>query len=641
MTNKDCRDAMDLEQYQYDKLPPGRWFRQLHILPGQPEDPLLCSLVTVSLDEAPPYKALSYVWGDPTKTASVICSEFQREITISLLEGLRRIRRSDRVEVAWADAICINQASNSEKEHQVNLMADIYDRAVEVVVWLGSDPERLADNAFTSLVNANSAIRTGTQNSWSTVPDASIALISQKDPSEKHSYPVNVLRSTLPQLLGKVKSEAIKSLFQLTWFTRVWVLQEVGLATSAIAYWGDCSIDFSEIATFIHFATGDEYLIRELGQEINEIISGSPYYAFWNVWSTYNKPGGWMDTTPVLKAFTKALEAECNIDFVLVLEASRRFNATNPLDHIFAFLGHPKAVLAETGRPLIQANYSLSLDELHLLVAGSLAKQSLNFLVQVQNGPHNLDLSTGIPSWIPHWNVNNEDAPSAFWEAWDTSLRIARQIPSTARVLGNELLVNAIIFDTVSLQTKAMAKTDFERFSWGPGILIEECWNLTEQAAKTSPPQYSDHQVPLAFASTLTCHYKTKNDAEDTMKLLEDLTQYCAAVNPSFFNAKLKRYDVSYRLLPLQQRYLGTKFTNYGTNRRFFVTKDGYWGLGPPLMQPGDVCAVLMGGDVPFILRPTGEEGKFKLVGQAYIYGVMYGEIVDNTSHSMSQVMLS
>jgi hypothetical protein len=45
-------------------------------------------------------------------------------------------------------------------------------------------------------------------------------------------------------------------------------------------------------------------------------------------------------------------------------------------------------------------------------------------------------------------------------------------------------------------------------------------------------------------------------------------------------------------------------------------------------MQEGDVCAVLLGADVPFLLRPVAEEGTFQLVGQLYVYGVMYGEVI-------------
>jgi hypothetical protein len=39
----------------------------------------------------------------------------------------------------WIDALCINQKSNKERGHQVQLMGDIYSRASKVVVWLGDE----------------------------------------------------------------------------------------------------------------------------------------------------------------------------------------------------------------------------------------------------------------------------------------------------------------------------------------------------------------------------------------------------------------------------------------------------------------------------------------------------------------------
>lgn len=45
-------------------------------------------------------------------------------------------------------------------------------------------------------------------------------------------------------------------------------------------------------------------------------------------------------------------------------------------------------------------------------------------------------------------------------------------------------------------------------------------------------------------------------------------------------------------------------------------------------MKQGDVCAILFGADVPFLLRPTTISGKYRLVGQVYMHGAMYGEVV-------------
>lgn len=37
------------------------------------------------------------------------------------------------------DAVCINQADTQERAQQVSMIADIYENAAEVCVWLGPD----------------------------------------------------------------------------------------------------------------------------------------------------------------------------------------------------------------------------------------------------------------------------------------------------------------------------------------------------------------------------------------------------------------------------------------------------------------------------------------------------------------------
>lgn len=70
-----------------------------------------------------------------------------------------------------------------------------------------------------------------------------------------------------------------------------------------------------------------------------------------------------------------------------------------------------------------------------------------------------------------------------------------------------------------------------------------------------------------------------------------------------------------------------------GPRRRFCVTERGLFGLFPAGCQPGDDVFILKGGAVPFVLRPVGipssggtDEQTYRLIGDAYIRGIMYGE---------------
>lgn len=47
---------------------------------------------------------------------------------------LRRVCKTDAGEILWVDAICINQRSTSERNRQVELMGQIFQRAERVLV---------------------------------------------------------------------------------------------------------------------------------------------------------------------------------------------------------------------------------------------------------------------------------------------------------------------------------------------------------------------------------------------------------------------------------------------------------------------------------------------------------------------------
>jgi hypothetical protein len=66
-------------------------------------------------------------------------------------------------------------------------------------------------------------------------------------------------------------------------------------------------------------------------------------------------------------------------------------------------------------------------------------------------------------------------------------------------------------------------------------------------------------------------------------------------------------------------------------SRRFFVTVNGTFGLGPSETRVGDPVCVLLGSDVPFVLEVVkGRKGEIELLhkvrGQAYVDGAMVYE---------------
>ncbi|KAG6005387.1 hypothetical protein E4U54_000357 [Claviceps lovelessii] len=61
------------------------------------------------------------------------------------------------------------------------------------------------------------------------------------------------------------------------------------------------------------------------------------------------------------------------------------------------------------------------------------------------------------------------------------------------------------------------------------------------------------------------------------------------------------------------------------------VTQERLIGLMPLLTRDGDMVVIFHGCDVPYVIRPAQEEqGCYRLVGEAYVHGVMNGEAMQN-----------
>ena len=124
-------------------------------------DHVRCCIEHFKQEDAPPYRTLSYVWGDPTETAQISVayspaprpldqgvqfadSDFQLvPVTVNLESALRHLSQQIHKPLRiWIDALCINQAHKREKTAQVQRMTSIYQEAEEVMVWLGPSADQ-------------------------------------------------------------------------------------------------------------------------------------------------------------------------------------------------------------------------------------------------------------------------------------------------------------------------------------------------------------------------------------------------------------------------------------------------------------------------------------------------------------------
>ena len=121
--------------YVYAPLPPGEresvpgdiHIRLVELQPGEPEEDISCSLSSHKLSAAPKYEAVSYCWGDPDDRTEIMCDDKSLQIQSNVKDFLQRARAKGTLRTLWIDSICINQADDVEKSHQVERMKDIQD----------------------------------------------------------------------------------------------------------------------------------------------------------------------------------------------------------------------------------------------------------------------------------------------------------------------------------------------------------------------------------------------------------------------------------------------------------------------------------------------------------------------------------
>ncbi|KAK5172551.1 uncharacterized protein LTR77_002671 [Saxophila tyrrhenica] len=211
------------------------------------------TLQQFKLATAPPYFALSYVWGDPSKLAPICIDGIQLDVTLNLRQALvhinqvadqlcdglaRTLERGTTELYIWIDAICLNQADILEKSRQVPRMGSIYASAFTTLIWLGTVEETLGPSRASLLTTHEKVPIEGVDILQETVEADLIALchflktnIHPLDVGcERIDDPPDLPSWDLfsPQHLGLVW--ALFAVMKSPWFDRSWVTQEFCLS---------------------------------------------------------------------------------------------------------------------------------------------------------------------------------------------------------------------------------------------------------------------------------------------------------------------------------------------------------------------------------------------------------------------------
>lgn len=579
------------EEYIYSLLEGETWIRLVEILPGKHEEVLRCRIHHVSQSKNPPYEALSYTWGELNLCCSALIEGKPLMINANLHSALKALRYDNLASrILWADAICINQKDMNESAMQVELMRDIYENALQVIVYLGEAADGSDElPPIFQLLNGLSK-EVGSQG------------LVQSGVLQDLGFPLPTHRIWA----------SFRALFSRPWWMRYWVIQEVILAQECVVLCGEWYWNWHNLV----------YVANRALLLGFPIIGDSRFYKSQATATAYLQ---------AMLMYSLSMDHKSTTPWKLIdiLSACRRGQATDERDYIYGVLG----IASHKDRKMLKPNYLLTIEAIYLQCAQYFVTEGEGMMLL-----YNACLepqAMALPSWVPNWS----NKTTSIVKLAPIPGRLTRPFASAAEVTPSILLS----LDRLGLKMLGMFVDDI----WQTGIL----WTDTEQDQLVDKQlhlrnralavlEYANELETLLGASPL--FPKDQSRKEITMRtmicnhLSEEDVQY---MNPNITSLydDLERISKGLRLVEQERwstviEYIPSAVM-WGLIKKRAITKKGYAAQISHISEPRDKIFIPFGSDVPFVVRP--KAGDYILIGECYVHGFMNGQALSmNDIHS-------
>ena len=652
----DASTSESLPIHQYQDLKGNNVIRLLSLKPGKEshQNRLECELEDISLSDDPPFEALSYAWGDCDFSEIIFCGNAAINITRNLHDALIRFRHPDHSRKLWVDAVCINQSNGQEKSLQVPLMAKIYGQATEVLIWLGAETEGSNDvMEYLKRIGQAFISRGGEVN----------------EPRDERSTSNDALWASVAQDPNLEKTHLVLA---RPWFSRRWVIQETALARKATLHCGTVNMEWD----VLFFAVTALARLRGDGSYFWNKATGRPVQMRPCYMQNVSKLNDVRNDIWMEKGDRKSSGRQLHD----CMDDARAFECRDDKDRVFALLG-----ILNRGRDIpFQVDYGKSAAEVYEAFARYCLRYGETVDILSWAGEANLSSMqdrADVPSWVPDWRL-------PFRSPTDTlsNFRAGHRLASMVEVDDSSkiLLVKGMMVDrlhTISSSIDAFkAPGQVQRWYYH----VEHFFTTLLGATVGGKEKYlTGEDAWEALARTLVCNREdvvfdysrdkpeeAKYEPSDPTALLSDYFplwrhRIFSSPHPPSLDPQPPDPSESEPLLiveSFENIEYQLRVTDFCTHRPFFITRKGYIGLGPKGTKAGDVVAVFAGSSTPYVLRPEREDfclvgegpveiGRrgmavmpngevkhyllrkrqetYRLVGEAYVHGLMEGEVWD------------
>ena len=612
-------------------------FRVLKIDQSKPNG-IFCDLSIADLDAKPQYIALSYTWGPAThaeaargvtsdRTHPVVCNGREVLVTENLHSFLTRAVRSllFRSNYLWIDMLCIDQFNPTERTNQLKLMANIYNSAEFVLIWLGEEDEHTRQSF--DLIQR-----------LATCPENSLKRITPRGIGSKEFQ-------DLLEPYGDVCFwTSVKELFKRRYFKRVWIIQEVTLAKRILALCGPHSIDWDPIVKVSEFLTNTS-------------------------WTRWICPRGVLPASdshesnhaiPNLLQANKQTRIAGDKSIVLYsLIRSRRFMASDPRDKVYALLGICGDFVVGKSR-FTPVYGSRTAAVTFTLAAIQILEDSDNLLLLACIEGDNFQTIPLLPSWVPDWSCNRVLGLGVTgYKRFSAAGNLPRSLTIDQTSL--TLIVKGFKLDVIvavgECKHEVIAGESFpqwlsiirnmpEVYHTGQPR-IEVFWRtlITDTAGVLTV-----HPAPLAYGPAFSSWFSPKLATHASEGCRSPMEIFCTADASATSNTasnsvrKGLRPMLDHRHEPHSTLNDSVDAEEYETtfshspHLRPFLTGHKYFGVGSESLLEQDSVWIVAGSRVPLILRKE-NSNSFRIVGGAYVHGFMNGEALELT-HTFRDIII-
>jgi hypothetical protein len=513
----------------------------------------------------------------------IACNGLLIPVMRNLYVALQYLRYSARERILWIDYICINQDSIEDKNSQVRRMDEIYRHASKVVVWLG-------------LVTADTQV--GIKSLRRLNENIHLTTVFGKKPLSEDQIQTHI--------------KPLVNLISRGWFQRVWVVQEVALSRHVQVQIGDITLPWH---TFITAA-------RTIGNHLgccSTILRPV----------MYDLDGDYLLSLRECFANILAIDIKTTKPDLTLHEALRIFYgrlATDPRDKVFGILG-----LLDPDRRLIDVDYGVKTPELYAATAAKVITESgdLSVLVDTDELAGNIN----VPTWCPDW-TNISPLGVNFYHFFNAA-GASRATGTLCTPLSLKLKGMVIDFVTDIVPDNSTSQNDdgsSKDLQWEAFQQLKKWEDLVQMKFGLDKEYLTGESYETAFWHTVMTGLNRTRTARLDKK--DDRAAWDS------WRAWLSRHSSSPRALKAATARLtdashishNELLVEYLSTRWFFVTEDGYLGLGPVEMEEGDMVCVFAGGKMPFAVRAVDpscevcrDEFCYAFVGCAYLHGFMDG----------------